>query len=59
MSDEDRLYYEERAEREIALSHAARDEAAARAHALLAGYYLDLIHNRSGRPTEARERVGA
>jgi len=59
MSDEDRLYYEERAEREIALAQAAGDEAAARAHALLAGYYLDLIHNRSGVPAEARERVRA
>jgi hypothetical protein len=59
MRDEDRLYYEQRAEREIALSHAARDEAVARAHALLAGYYLDLIHNRSGGPAERRERIEA
>ena len=59
MSDEDRLYYEQRAEREIALSQAARDEAAARALALLAGYYLDLIHDRSGRPAEAREQIEA
>ena len=42
---EDLHYYEQRAEQELERAELARDPAAARAHALLAGYYLDLVHS--------------
>lgn len=45
MGTSDRSYYEERAEAEIEAAHQARHPAAARAHYVLAAYYLDLAHN--------------
>ena len=57
MREEDFLYYQQRAEREIEASREARDASAARAHALLAGYYLDLIYNGAGPSLDARERL--
>jgi hypothetical protein len=57
MREEDFRYYQQRAEREIALSREARNASAARAHALLAGYYLDLIYNHADRRFDARERL--
>jgi hypothetical protein len=41
----DRDYYEARAEAEIDAAHRATHPAAARAHYVLAAYYLDLAHN--------------
>ena len=41
----DRSYYEERAEAEIEAAHAACHPLAARAHYVLAAYYLDLTYN--------------
>jgi len=41
----DLRYFEERAEQEIRRAGLADHPDAARAHALLAGYYLDLVHN--------------
>ena len=45
MSEEDRSYFRERAEAEIGPAEAAGHPQAARAHYLLAGYYLDLSYN--------------
>lgn len=45
MSTEDQYYYQSRAEAELRLAEQAAHPEAARAHALLAGYYLDRIHN--------------
>jgi hypothetical protein len=45
MSDEDRAYFQIRAEREIELAQVAAHEDAVRSHYLLAGYYLDLVHH--------------
>jgi hypothetical protein len=44
-SDEDKSYYQKRAEAEIELARNARDERVMRSHYLLAGYYLDLVHH--------------
>jgi hypothetical protein len=55
MSEDDLLYYRQRAEREIEASREARNASAARAHALLAGYYLDLVYN--GGVGSLRERA--
>lgn len=45
---EDLRYFQERAEQEISRAQRADHPDAVRAHYQLAGYYLDLIHNRSG-----------
>ena len=45
MSDDERLYFRERAEAEIRAAQAAGHPEAARAHYVLAGYYLDLSYN--------------
>ena len=50
MSDDDRAYFQTRAEAEIALAQHAGHPGAVRAHFLLAGYYLDLVHCRSSAP---------
>jgi hypothetical protein len=42
---EDVQYFHERAEQEILHAQAAGHPAAVQAHYLLAGYYLDLVHN--------------
>lgn len=44
LTDEDKAYFQQRAEAEIALAQAADHESAVRSHYLLAGYYLDLAH---------------
>ena len=48
MSDDERLYFRERAEAEIRAAQAAGHPEAARAHYVLAGYYLDLSYNLAG-----------
>ena len=48
MSEDERLYFRERAEAEIQAAQAASHPEAARAHYLLAGYYLDLSYNTAG-----------
>ena len=45
MSEDERRYFRERAEAEIQAAQAASHPEAARAHYLLAGYYLDLSYN--------------
>jgi hypothetical protein len=45
MQDRDRAYFQDRAEAEIEAAHSATHEAAARAHFLIAGYYLDRAFN--------------
>ena len=45
MSTEEKAYYQERAEAEIALAQRAEHEGAVRSHYLLAAYYLDLVHH--------------
>ena len=50
MSDDERLYFRERAEAEIRAAQTAGHPEAARAHYVLAGYYLDLSHNHAGPP---------
>ena len=48
MLDDERLYFRERAEAEIQAAQAAGHPEAARAHYVLAGYYLDLSYNSAG-----------
>ena len=45
MSDDERCYFHDRAEAEIEAARLAGHPDAARAHFVLAGYYLDLAHN--------------
>lgn len=45
MTEDDRSYFERRAEAEIALAQRAEHPQAVRSHYLLAGYYLDLVHS--------------
>ena len=45
MSEDERRYFRERAETEIAAAQSARHPQAAKAHYILAGYYLDLTFN--------------
>ena len=45
MSEDERAYFRQRAEAEIEAAQAAGHPDAARAHYLLAGYYLDLAYN--------------
>lgn len=47
---EDLRYFENRAEQELRRAEQADHPDAARAHYLLAGYYLDLVHRRSNGP---------
>jgi hypothetical protein len=53
MSDDERYYFRERAEAEIRAAQAAVHPEAAKAHYVLAGYYLDLSYNPVG-PSAAR-----
>lgn len=62
--DEDRSYYEDRAEAELACAQRSTDPAAVKAHYALAGYYLDLVYGEgtaealiSGTPVEAPPAV--
>ncbi len=50
MTKEQVAYLEMRAEQEIEAAQASSDPRAVRAHYLLAGYYLDLIHNPDATP---------
>ncbi|MDB5670704.1 MAG: hypothetical protein JWO25_1663 [Alphaproteobacteria bacterium] len=47
----DRGYFRQRAEAEIEAAYEARHPEAARAHYLLAAYYLDLTHNPASQPS--------
>lgn len=47
MEPPDREYFRFRAEAEIEAAQRARHPAAARAHYLIAGHYLDLAYNQS------------
>jgi hypothetical protein len=51
MSEDERSYYRSRAEEELWAARSADHPDAARAHYLLAGYYLDLAYN----PDAARD----
>jgi hypothetical protein len=44
MSDDEKAYFQDRAEAEIELAQRAEHPGAVRSHYLLAGFYLDLIH---------------
>ena len=56
-SHEDLRYFETRAEQELKRAELASHPDAARAHSLLAGYYLDLVH-RSQAPSIGQRRGG-
>jgi hypothetical protein len=45
MPEDDKIYFQDRAEAEIALAQHAEHPDAVRSHYLLAAYYLDLVHN--------------
>jgi hypothetical protein len=55
MSDDEKSYFLERAEAEIALAQQAEHPDACRSHYLLAGYYLDIVYNEA--PTEPPQPV--
>lgn len=48
MPEDDKLYFQHRAEEEIVLAQNADHPDAVRSHYLLAAYYLDLVHNEPG-----------
>ncbi len=48
MALDDPDYFQQRAEAELELAQAAKHAAAVRAHYLMAGYYLDRVHNKYG-----------
>jgi hypothetical protein len=47
-------YFQHRAEQEIALAQVSAHPQAVRAHYLLAGLYLDLVHSSPGCPPKPR-----
>ena len=51
MAQEDREYWERRAEEQILLAQSASHKAVVRAHYELANQYLDMIHGDSPRST--------
>lgn len=51
-------YFQKRAEAELALAQKAEHANAVRAHYLLAGYYLDLVHNEEARAALERNDEG-
>ena len=53
MIDDDKAYFQVRAEEEIELAQAADHPDAVRSHYLLAAYYLDLVHNKAGERDQA------
>lgn len=53
MTGDDTAYYRSRAEAELALARAADHPDAARAHYLLAGFYLDRVYNPQGERASA------
>ena len=55
-SQDDLHYFQDRAEQEIRRAELADHPDAVRAHYQLAGYYLDLVHNRSGLPPRRPRR---
>ena len=57
MALDDPDYFQKRAEAELELAQTAKHAAAVRAHYLMAGYYLDRIHNKDG-PDEDVSSVG-
>lgn len=58
MTKEQVAYLEMRAEQEIEAARQSSDPRAVRAHYLLAGYYLDLIHNPDATPPGERDLEG-
>ncbi len=52
LPQEDVAYYQQRAEQELELAQGAAHPDAARAHSLIAGYYLDLVHSSSFAPAK-------
>lgn len=44
-TDDEKTYFQDRAEAEIELAQKADHPGAVRSHYLLAGYYLDLVHS--------------
>ncbi len=53
MTGDDTDYYRSRAEAELALAQSAEHPDAARAHYLLAGFYLDRVYNPQDRAASA------
>jgi hypothetical protein len=52
-------YFQKRAEAELELAQAAKHAAAVRAHYLMAGYYLDRVHNKDAQGNEPVEAESA
>jgi predicted alpha/beta hydrolase family esterase len=55
MAEQDKAYFNERAEAELLLAQRASHPKAVRSHYLLAAYYLDLVHCAAAPPAVARE----
>ena len=55
MSDDEKAYFQQRAEAEIALAQRSEHPDVVRSHYLLAGYYLDRIHYPGAEPQAAIE----
>ena len=58
MRERDRAYFQDRAEAEIEAAQGAEHPSVARAHYLLAGYYLDRVFNPAPIPSGAIEEGG-
>ena len=57
MREQDKLYFEARAEAELALAQAASHPAVVRAHYLLAGFYLDRVYGQDNQTSSAAEEI--
>jgi hypothetical protein len=53
MTEDEKAYFQDRAEAEILLAQRADHPEVVRTHYLLAGYYLDLVHSGEGEPPPA------
>ena len=58
MALDDPDYFQKRAEAELELAQAAKHAAAVRAHYLMAGYYLDRVHNKEAQDEERTSGSG-
>lgn len=56
-TDKDRLYFQQRAERELELAASTEDPAVCRAHYELATHYLDMAHGAHMRMPADPERL--
>lgn len=57
MREQDIDYYQARAEQELEMAQRATHSQAVRAHALIAGHYLDLVHSSPFAPAKPAAEI--